>query len=125
MENVFERGEGFREVFGDAGGNDLDFVEADLMVAFSKVLGECQSVWGITDASNCFRRGDAEARIILLSRKKLNAGSSRGGGSRSGPGDLTWGGFGDVWEETSYEGGGSVGIGEGLRSAMVGRYWGG
>jgi hypothetical protein len=57
--------------------------------------------------------------MTLLPRRKFNAGRSRGGGARNGPGDKPWAGFGDLWEEASYEGGGSDGTGAGFKSAIT------
>ena len=66
-----------------------------------------------TCASNCFRRGDAEARITRFPRSALSTGRSRGRGARSE------GGFAGVvigCAATSYEGGASSGGTACLRS---------
>ena len=67
-----------------------------------------------TWASNCFRRGDADARIHLFSFKAFMMGRL------SGRGDRKSGAFGGVdFAAASYEGGGSAGVGAYFVSAIL------
>ena len=72
----------------------------------------------VTWASNCFRRGEAEAKITLFPRIAFSAGRSSGRGARA-IGGLTGGTarLGD-WAAVSYDGGGSVGARAYLVSAI-------
>jgi hypothetical protein len=74
-------------------------------------LSDCS---GLTCASNCLRRGDAEANTNLRPLTAFSAGKSSGGGGRGGPRGLlglagALEGLGDD-DAVSYDGGGSFGI---------------
>lgn len=66
----------------------------------------------ITCARSCFRRGDADARITLLSRRAVMMGRSRGNGTRGFIGGGGWdGGCSMARDALSYEGGRPAGPG--------------
>ena len=76
------------------------------------------------DARSCLRLGDADARMMRLLRRRVRAGSSKGGG---GLGGIRADDFGDDggldngegFEAASYDGGGSAGSGGLLMSDIV------
>lgn len=95
LQDVFEGGKGFGEVFGEGGGDCFEGCEAYLFGS-TNVLSETAVALGndecrLTWASNCFRRGDAEASMTLLSRIACITGSSSGRGARNGGGFETAG----------------------------------
>jgi hypothetical protein len=73
---------------------------------------------GITWARSCFRRGEADARITLLPRRLFRAGRLRGRGARGMGLAGAPAGFGEC-AAVSYDGGGSVGAGAYLLSAIL------
>lgn len=126
LEGVFEGGERFGEGFRDGGGDYCEVGEADLFEGgwvdgffffFARERererlgggGKGEGEWNgmgknnmcviCTCASNCFRRGEADARITLLLRRAVMTGRSRGSGAR-GRGGLEGMGFG-AWRATS------------------------